>query len=186
MDEDPATRMTLTEALEHPWLKSYTPEYPTPQLEVFSPPSSQTESQYSQGPSTGATRHLIGLGLHSLSSPPRATPLQRRSDIMNQAAEGSRAVPQPPPEMIAHSNALDEEEEEASQRLSQSQEAAQAPARGKRVRASLTPVDEDEDYEDDGDSDEDFAGPSSGGTARGANGGGQATRSKRPRLRAEV
>ena len=174
--------MSLADALDHPWLASYVPEHPVPRADAA---SSQNSSQNSsQG--SGATRYLDHLWLNSLSE---ARPLQRRSDIMNQAAEGSRAVPQPPPEMIAHSNALDEEEEELSQRLSQSQgqnqaNTYQAATRGKRVRANLTPLDEDsEDEEEDI-----FDTSTSGGAgSRSANGsGGQATRSKRPRLRAEV
>lgn len=181
MDEDPSQRMSLTDALYHPWLASYVAEHPIPSADAaFSQNSSQNSSQGS-----GATRYLDQLGFHSV---PEVRPLQRRSDIMNQAAEGSRAVPQPPPEMIAHAYALDEEEEELSQRLSQSQgqnqvSTYQAPTRGKRVRANLTPLDEDSEDEEEDSFDSSTSG---GGGSRGARGGGQATRSKRPRLRAEV
>lgn len=124
LQEDAAKRMSLTDALSHPWLQSYIPVFPVPQATVPR-----------RGPRAGITHNMLGLQVRSGASlrtdGSLPAPLQRRSDILSQAAEGTRNVPQPSAEMIANANAMENK-------------------RGKRGRGNLAPLDEEEDSDDQG------------------------------------
>lgn len=130
LQEDPMNRMPLTEALNHPWLRSYTSPFPA---------SSRARALQasSSGTRAGVTHNFIGLHIQPSANGAgagnfgqregsRGGPLQRRADILSQVAEGNRAVPQPSPEMIASA-------------------AAKEAKKGKRVRNNLTPLDEEEE-----------------------------------------
>ena len=126
-------RMSLREALDHPWLRSFYPALP---------PSSRNRPLQASSSSAkaGVTHDFIALHIEPSKGPTggkfgqregsRGAPLQRRSDILSQAAEGNRAVPEPLPEMIANASAKEAK-------------------RGKRVRNNLTPLDEEGEVEYD-------------------------------------
>ncbi|RXW25644.1 hypothetical protein EST38_g233 [Candolleomyces aberdarensis] len=135
LQEDPMNRMGLKEALDHPWLSSYLP---------LLPPSSRNRplQASSSGARAGVTHNFIGLQIQSSPNSTaggkfgqregsRGAPLQRRADILSQAAEGNRAVPEPSPEMIANASAKEAK-------------------KGKRVRNNLTPLDEEEEGDPEG------------------------------------
>ncbi|KAF5317106.1 hypothetical protein D9611_003775 [Ephemerocybe angulata] len=161
--QDPTERMSLTEALSHPWLRSYVPVFPIPQANFYLPSSNNILN--ATAGNAGITHNLLGLTMASNPAiprePSRGGPLQRRSEVLSQAAEGTRTVPQPSDEMIANAQAMEHGN------------------RGKRLRANLSPLGEEEESEGSGSS-------SNGHTnTRGSN-GNTGTRSKRPRLRSEA
>ncbi|KAJ2918044.1 hypothetical protein MD484_g2375, partial [Candolleomyces efflorescens] len=127
LQENPMYRMSLKEALEHPWLRTFYPALP-PFAQNRPPQASSSNAK------AGVTHDFIALHIEPSKAPTggklgqregsRGAPLQRRSDILSQAAEGNRAVPEPLPEMIANASAKELK-------------------RGKRVRNNLTPLDEE-------------------------------------------
>lgn len=120
LQEDPVRRMSLTDALDHPWLKSYIPVHESSdQLLLGAGPST---SSAEVGASAGVSHQFIGLQIQ----PSASAPLQRRSVVLSQAAEEGRAISEPTPDMIATANAKESK-------------------RNKRVRANLTPLQEEGD-----------------------------------------
>lgn len=136
MREDPRQRLSLTKALDHAWLLSYTPVYPSerrPQKEAFGKAQSITRA--------GVTEDFIGLQLQESaletlnSSASRSVPLQRRSRVLSEAAEAGNCLPEPSWEMIAY--ATSQEQDKAGESSSSSKGA------NKRLYAELTPLPEE-------------------------------------------
>lgn len=129
MQEDPRRRMSLKDALEHPWLQSYTPVYTLDDISRHTS-SSVNGQQYGEA---GVTNDFIGLQIQP--SVPRAGTsksrvLQRRSQVLSQAAEDDKiTLSEPSSEMIAHA-------------VAQEKSAAGPRTRGgqKRLRGQLTPL----------------------------------------------
>ncbi|KAJ3514639.1 hypothetical protein NLJ89_g2260 [Agrocybe chaxingu] len=96
LEENPSRRMSLTGALQHPWLKAHIPFHEPPpddgdgdaSMSAEDPPSSQE----SDAPPTAETDMPNG----------SQRSLQRRSDVLSQAAESGAHLPEPSWEMIAH------------------------------------------------------------------------------------
>lgn len=132
MQEDPRRRMSLKDSLDHPWLQSYTPVYTSDHIFGHTSPSVNGQ-QYGEA---GVTNDFIGLQIQP--SVPRAGPsksraLQRRSQVLSQAAEDDKiTLPEPSSEMIAHA-------------VAQDKSAAGPRTRGaqKRLRGQLTPLPEE-------------------------------------------
>ncbi|TFK25731.1 CAMK/RAD53 protein kinase [Coprinopsis marcescibilis] len=158
LQEDPVARMSLTRALEHPWLKSYIPVHHSSDLLIGSSSATSSSSNDSARAAAGVSEDFIGLQIQPLKpEKSRGPPLQRRSHILAQAEEG-RNIPEPTPEMIANATA------------------GERSKRTKRVRGNLTPMQE-----------EGNRGPSSSSSRAGSrassSSSGKAT--KRPRLRSD-
>ncbi|PFH44973.1 hypothetical protein AMATHDRAFT_164241 [Amanita thiersii Skay4041] len=121
LEENPTQRLSLNNALQHPWLQSYrTTPKPT-----FSNSSHLSEMSFvSISPnSTGSSNVQPSYHLK---------PLQRRSYLLAQAAESGSPLPQPSEEMIT--NALQPD-------------LTQSKAIHKRMRSELTPYPEAESPE---------------------------------------
>ncbi|EAU91637.1 CAMK/RAD53 protein kinase [Coprinopsis cinerea okayama7 len=154
LQEDPSVRMSLTQALDHPWLQSYIPVHQSQDQYLLAGVSSSPDVT---SPSAGVSHDFIGLQIQP-SAPrregSRGAPLQRRSHVLSQAAEEGRPVPEPSPEMIAQATRSPRDQTK----------------RNKRVRGNLTPLQEESD-----------ASGSSGNRAGSSSSNGKAN--KRPRLR---
>lgn len=125
MQEDPRRRMSLKDALEHPWLQSYTPVYTMDDISHTS--SSVTGQQYGEA---GVTNDFIGLQIQPSVPKAKSRVLQRRSQVLSQAAEDDKiTLSEPSSEMIAHA-------------VAQERSAAGPMTRGgqKRLRGQLTPL----------------------------------------------
>ena len=119
--------MSLTNALNHPWLLSYVP---IPEEEYV--PIEKPSTDGSEGPppqSAGVSNVFSGLQIQGSSDLQGNRPLERRSKVLSQAEEGVRNVPEPSPQMVANAEASDKA----------------ATRRSKRVRANLTPMQEESD-----------------------------------------
>lgn len=145
--------MTLTEALDHPWLQSYTPLADEDYIPIPHPSSVGMDD----GPDVSPHSAQAGVShvFHALQIQPSPDhqgnrPLERRSKVLSQAEEGVRNVPEPSPQMIAN--------EETTEKA--------ATRRSKRVRANLTPMQEESDESSSsGGAGHAAAGPSSSGSA---------------------
>ncbi|KAJ8695899.1 hypothetical protein PTI98_005810 [Pleurotus ostreatus] len=102
--DDPRRRMTLTDALHHPWLASYTPVYtPSPYLQQHpSTGSSIPSDDFSmlsdilEGDEPGSSNNIVDIKREGS----RSQPLQRRARVLEDAAEGKGEILQPSQEMI--------------------------------------------------------------------------------------
>jgi serine/threonine/tyrosine protein kinase RAD53 len=161
LEEDPRRRMTLTDALNHPWLQSYTPVYdyhyfasmssiPTDDFSMISaapegPESFQSNSvnqdfenmklqaSTSAVPQAGVPGAFPdGIAENGMKSEGSRAPLQRRSDLMSQAAEDGKPITEPSWEMLAAVVSQDQPTAGPSN----------PPAKGqnKRVHSELTPL----------------------------------------------
>jgi serine/threonine/tyrosine protein kinase RAD53 len=143
--------MTLANAIHHPWLQSYTPVYdhrpftatpsassiPTDDVSML---SSIPEGDRSVGNVSGALPPWNGIKREGS----RTAPLQRRSRVLSQAAEGDGApLVEPSWEMIAHATS-----QARSQAAGPSNWAANKG--NKRVHSELTPLSELEDADMNG------------------------------------
>ncbi|KAG6830161.1 hypothetical protein H0H92_001890 [Tricholoma furcatifolium] len=153
LEEDPRQRMTLTAALQHPWLKSYVPVYGlathhatnTLPSDEYSMMANGTDSQSSFRGSVNAefqNLHIqssVGTAADGLGrQPSRVAPLQRRSLIALHAQENG-GLPDPPAEMIANAAAQqfrDEQEEDGPS-------SSNPKGANKRVYSELTPLPEE-------------------------------------------
>ncbi|KAF8161058.1 kinase-like domain-containing protein [Crassisporium funariophilum] len=134
--DDPRQRMSLTKARGHPWLLSYTPVYNLP-LPGVPKPSSNPPATTAQGQSAGAghgSPFISDIAQAGSSRGARTAPLQRRSQVLSQAAESGSSLPEPSWEMIAY--AASQEQEKAA-----TNPANKGP--NKRVHAQLTPLPEE-------------------------------------------
>ncbi|KAF8893426.1 kinase-like domain-containing protein [Infundibulicybe gibba] len=111
LEQDPLRRMTLADALHHPWLQTYTPVY--------------SSGPVSPSPSAGAS------GIKREGS--RTAPLQRRSHVVTQAAEGNGDLPIPSEDMI----------ERAQSQAGPSNWSAMAKGQNKRLHPELSPLPEE-------------------------------------------
>ncbi|KAH6913842.1 CAMK/RAD53 protein kinase [Coprinopsis sp. MPI-PUGE-AT-0042] len=162
LQEDPPSRMTLTEALDHPWLQSYTPLADEDYIPIGHPSNADMDD----GPDVSAPNGQAGVShvFHALQIQPSSEhqgnrPLERRSKVLSQAEEGVRSVPEPSQQMIANAEATEKA----------------ATRRSKRVRANLTPMQEE--------SDESSSSGGAGQAAAGSSSSGSAP--KRRRLRSD-
>ncbi|KAF8725174.1 hypothetical protein AX14_008301 [Amanita brunnescens Koide BX004] len=115
LEDNPSRRMSLTNALRHPWLSSYLPIYNnSPVL-----PKSDDISMISVTTDASKPR----------SEGPRAMVLQRRSHLLSQAAEAGNSLPEPSEEMIA--------------RAASQEDAKDFKGQNKRLRSELTPLPEE-------------------------------------------
>lgn len=100
--DNPSRRMTLTDALHHPWLQSYTPVYtPSSYLQQHSSTGSSIPSDdfsmlsdIPEGDEPGSSH------IDVKREPSRSQPLQRRARVLEDAAEGKGEILQPSQEMI--------------------------------------------------------------------------------------
>jgi len=129
--EDPRQRLSLTNALDHPWLLSYTPVYPSERR-----PEKPIISRNAQSIThAGVTEDFIGMQLQgsTLEGTPRPAPLQRRSIVLSEAAETGNSLPEPSSEMIAYATSQDMAGESSSS----------AKGANKRLHAELSPLPEE-------------------------------------------
>jgi len=129
--EDPLQRLSLTNALDHPWLLSYTPVYPSERR-----PEKPIMSRNGQSVTrAGVTEDFIGMQLQesTLEGTPRTAPLQRRSLVLSEAAETGNHIPEPSWEMIAFAASQDKAGGSSST----------AKGANKRLRAELSPLSEE-------------------------------------------
>ncbi|KAF4597866.1 hypothetical protein EYR38_006258 [Pleurotus pulmonarius] len=102
--DNPDRRMTLTDALHHPWLQSYTPVYaPSSYLQQHSSTGSSIPSDdfsmlsdIPEGDEPGSSHNVVDIKRE----PSRSQPLQRRARVLEDAAEGKGEILQPSQEMI--------------------------------------------------------------------------------------
>ncbi|KAF8798744.1 Pkinase-domain-containing protein [Phlegmacium glaucopus] len=132
--EDPRHRLSLTKALDHPWLLSYTPVYPSSRR-----PEKPTSIKAQNVTRAGVTEDFIAMQLQESTSevrnPSRTAPLQRRSLVLSEAAESGNRLPEPSWEMIAY--AASQEQEKAGESSSS------AKGANKRIHAELSPLPEE-------------------------------------------
>jgi len=128
--EDPNSRMTMKDALLHPWLRTYRPFYINSSHAGYMNCAhvSALLAESSVNLDESETEPDLPLDVQEGPSQQRA-PLQRRSDVLSQAAEGNGVVPEPSWEMLQAAG----------------QEAGPSNRHGKRVRAELSPMMEEED-----------------------------------------
>ena len=143
LEEDPKRRMTMKEALQHPWLSTYTPFYGSSSL-AGSPTnfddgsfrSSMSEGFQNlniQGSYTDPTTSGDGMtGVRREDS--RTGRLQRRSHLLSQAAEEGKEMPEPSQEMVANAS---------SQEARAAGTSTATKGQNKRVYSELTPLPED-------------------------------------------
>ncbi|KAG5219844.1 kinase domain-containing protein [Salix suchowensis] len=101
--DNPTRRMTLTDALHHPWLQSYTPSIllplisnNTPVRVVPSPATTFPCSPISRRDEPGSSHNVVDIKREGS----RSQPLQRRARVLEDAAEGKGEILQPSQEMI--------------------------------------------------------------------------------------
>ncbi|KAF9497953.1 kinase-like protein [Pleurotus eryngii] len=102
--DNPTRRMTLTDALHHPWLQSYTPVYtPSSYLQQHSSTGSSIPSDdfsmlsdIPEGNEPGSSHNVVDIKREGS----RSQPLQRRARVLEDAAEGKGEILQPSQEMI--------------------------------------------------------------------------------------
>jgi serine/threonine/tyrosine protein kinase RAD53 len=157
LEEDPKRRMTLTNALHHPWLKSYTLVYdhgssdfanfvPTDNYSMlYSIPESYDSSSVNQGfqnmqiQPDASTSSIPGFHLSRPAGiereDSRVTPLQRRSHVLSQAVEEGKPLVEPTSEMIAKAAAQEEQVAGPSN--------SNGKGQNKRVHSELTPLSEE-------------------------------------------
>lgn len=129
--------MSLTKALDHAWLLSYTPVYPSSRR-----PEKQTFGNAQNVTHAGVTEDFVALQFQEsaleVSNPgsSRTAPLQRRSLVLSEAAESGSHLPEPPWEMIAY--AASQEQEKAT-----SESSSSAKGANKRIHAELSPLPEE-------------------------------------------
>jgi serine/threonine/tyrosine protein kinase RAD53 len=123
LEENPLRRMSLTNALGHPWLASYCSVYNTRPHQPSGSPDLHD----------GSIMSSIADSLKARFDSSRAMPLQRRSHVLSQAAEEGNVLPEPSQEMIA-------------QAVSQ-QVASNSKSNNKRLHSELTPLSESNDGE---------------------------------------
>ena len=148
LEEDPKRRMTMKEALQHPWLSTYTPFYGSSSL-AGSPKDPSRDSD------DGSFRSSMSEGFQNLNiqgsytdpttsgegtsgirrEDSRTGRLQRRSDLLSRAAEEGKAMLEPSQEMVA--NASSQEARAAGTST------AATKGQNKRVYSELTPLPED-------------------------------------------
>lgn len=121
LEENPRQRMSLTKALHHAWLKSYIPVYDRATLELLSSSSNKSIGvediaklpAFPGSTPSGISHHLQGLQIqpgaptpgpsNPIGREPSSVPLQRRSHLISEAAEGNgQPLPEPSSEMLAH------------------------------------------------------------------------------------
>jgi len=131
LQEDPLKRLSLTNALDHPWLLSYTPVYPS-ERRPEKPIISRNAHSVTRA---GVTEDFIGMQLQgsTLENTPRTAPLQRRSLVLSEAAETGNHIPEPSWEMIAYAASQDKADESSST----------AKGVNKRLHAELSPLPEE-------------------------------------------
>jgi len=115
LEDNPSRRMSLTSALRHPWLASYSPVYNNTR-------SSANPNDISMISVTTATSK-------PRSESSRAMVLQRRSHLLSQAAEAGNLLPEPSEEMIARAVSQEDERDPKGQ--------------NKRLHSELTPLPEE-------------------------------------------
>ncbi|KAG6832035.1 hypothetical protein H0H87_003016 [Tephrocybe sp. NHM501043] len=163
MEEDPRQRMTLTNALHHPWLQSHVPvygsttHYPIANKILTDDYSMISAGADNEGSFRGSVNadfqnlhiapsrtpaipgaFLNGAGTNGLSrQPSRGVPLQRGSLLAKKAAEAGIPLPDPPAEMIANAAAQALRDEQAA--------GLDSNLKGvkKRVHSELTPLPEE-------------------------------------------
>lgn len=114
LEEDPKRRMTLTAALNHPWLRAYTPVYVHPPWASTSAiPAGDVSMLSTIAEDDGSFRsnsvnqdfENMQLVASTSGAPLKAegsrAPLQRRSHVMSQAAEDCKPGLEPSWEMVA-------------------------------------------------------------------------------------
>ncbi|KAK2463294.1 hypothetical protein APHAL10511_004949 [Amanita phalloides] len=116
LEENPSRRMSLTNALRHPWLTSYVPVYHNLSSSFDSDDISMVSS-------------LTTTASKSRSEGSRAIVLQRRSHLLSQAAEVGNMLPEPSEDMIA--------------RAVSQEDARDAKNQNKRLYSELTPLPEE-------------------------------------------
>ncbi|KAF5385763.1 hypothetical protein D9615_002536 [Tricholomella constricta] len=166
LEEDPRQRMTLTEALTHPWLASYTPVYDHRAGNTTSSiPTGDYSMVSSAGDSDDSFRGSVNAGFQKLHIQPstassipaipgafpngsvaagikrdisRTAPLQRGSHVLLQAAEEGKPIPEPSWEMIANAAAQQQQDQQVAGPSNWN-----AKGQNKRVYSELTPLPEE-------------------------------------------
>ena len=127
--EDPLQRLSLTNALDHAWLLSYTPVYPSERRPEIVSRNAQSVTR------AGVTEDFIGMQLQGSTSEgtSRTAPLQRRSLVLSEAAEAGNRLPEPSREMIAYAASQDKAGESFPS----------TKGANKRLHAELSPLPEE-------------------------------------------
>ncbi|KIM40164.1 hypothetical protein M413DRAFT_413516 [Hebeloma cylindrosporum] len=121
--EDPLRRLSLTNALRHPWLRDHVPFHKLDNDELGDASMTAYGKEF-----VDETNLHTGEG--PLAAAPRNGMLQRQSDIIHRAAEEGKALPEPSWEMIAYATARDDN-------------LSNEKGPNKRMRAALTPLPEE-------------------------------------------
>jgi serine/threonine/tyrosine protein kinase RAD53 len=123
--DDPLRRLSLTNALRHPWLRAHIPFHIFDRNELG---DASMNATYDEG--EFADENDLPLEAASVSAAPRNGVLQRQSDIVHRAEEEGKALPEPSWEMIAYAAARNDKP-------------SSEKGPNKRMRAELTPLPED-------------------------------------------
>lgn len=124
---DPNVRLSMTESVNHPWLKAHTPFHPPDFDEV----NGVLDNDMRMSVTSGFPEH----DHNSLNTgPPHSSPtsaLKRRKDVIAEADEGKVVLPEPSSEMFAN--------------ITREGSSVATPSKGqnKRVHAELSVVPED-------------------------------------------
>jgi hypothetical protein len=114
LEENPELRMTLHDALSHPWLAAYRPDGHRPvsqerQAEIISTASAIMHDVSMRGSMMNLDPPLGSDPLHVPGAfPTGSQPIQRRRKVLDDAREKGEAV-EPPAEMLAMAQRQDEE-----------------------------------------------------------------------------